>query len=556
MSAVELSGERGGTVFETVALHAAARPDAAALSGDAAFGETLHWTYAQLCDDAERLAAGLIGLGARPGETFAILSDNHPCTALAWLAGTRCGAVPSIVNSLLRERELAWIFGNLRLRLVIADAAHLELARSALAAAGLDVPLILNSCRPGAGAECSPPLPSLGDLRRGPRYEGPLPRPQDVFEVTYTSGTTSNPKGVVLTHAAVLFRADQQRELFYLDHNDTAFVATPLFHQSGSRDCVLLMWRCGAHAVVAPRFSASNYWKQAIATGATYACMVETMMLLLENREPSAEERSHGIRRLMGGGPPGLQERVQERFGFRLVAGYGMTECGFPVAIPQTLPREEWRRYRDWAPQARFAGWPVGENEVRVVDESGRDAAEGERGEICIRSKGLLREYLRNPEASAAALAGGWLHTGDYGMRGPKGSLYFVDRLKDMMRRGGENIASVEVEYVLLRHPKVLNAVVFPVPDPLWMEEVKAIVVPRAGEQPTAQELWEYCDRQLAKFKVPRYIEFRDALPTSGSGKVRKQALRAEPIAGQGMTFDRVAGKPVAPAGLEPKGGQ
>jgi len=544
---------RGKTVFETVALHAAARPQAPALSGLAVFGQSMRWTYAELKDAGERLASGLIAQGAWPngncaGETFAIVSDNHPATPLAWLAGARCGAIPSIVNSLLRERELSWILGNLRARLVIADAAHLELTRAALASAGIHVPLVLNDLRPGAGQDFSPALPSIGDLLQSAPYAGPLPRPDDVFEVTYTSGTTSNPKGVVLTHEAVLFRADQQQALYSLTQADASMVATPIFHQSGSRDTVLLMWRCGGHVTVAPKFSASGYWKQAIESGATYVCLVETMFLLLERQEPSADERAHGIRRAMGGAPPGLQERMEARFGLRLIGGYGMTECGFPVARRPDMTSEELRRYREWAPQAVFAGWPVGENEARVVDEHGNDVAEGEQGEIWIRSRGLLREYLRNPEATASALVDGWLRTGDYGLRGPGGSLYFVDRLKDMMRRGGENIASKEVEAVLLGHPKTLNAVVYPVPDPLYMQEVKAIVVPKPGVAPTAEEYWTYCDQHLARYKVPRYIEFRDALPLGGSGRVQKQALRAEPIAGQGKTHDRVAGKIVEAA--------
>ena len=540
---------RGETVFETVALHAAARPHALALSGlpqpDDDANEKTRWTYAELRDDAERVANGLADLGAGPGESYAIVSDNHATTCLAWLAGTRSGAIPGIVNSLLRERELAWIFGNLAPRVVMVDPPHLDLVRAALVTAKLDVPVLLNRTAPGKTGSSVPS--TVGDLLKSLPYMGPLPRPDDPFEITYTSGTTSNPKGVVLTHAAVLFRADQQQALFGLDESDAALAATPLFHQSGSRDTVLLMWRSGGHVAVMPKFSASGYWKQAKTAGATYACMVETMTLLLERQTPSEDERSHGIRRVMGGGAGDLQMRAEQRFGLRFIPGYGMTECGFPVAVPMTLSNEERNRYREWAPQATFAGWPVGDNEVRIVDEQGLDVAEGERGEIWIRSKGLLREYLRNPEATAEGLAGGWLHTGDSGLRGPDGSIYFVDRMKDMMRRGGENIASKEIEGVLLSHPKVLNAVAYPVPDPLWMQEVKVIIIPKPGETATAAEFWDWCDQHLAKYKVPRYVEFRDVLPTAGSGRVQKQALRAEPIAGQGTTFDRTLnGAPVA----------
>lgn len=516
-------------MFATVAAHAAARPDSLALSGD---GQ--RWTYAQLRGDAERTAQGLIGAGARPGANYAIVSDNNPASCLAWLAGARCGAIPSNINSLLLARELAWIFGNLQPSLAIADATHFEVVKAALAEVGLNIPLFLNQLTPGEGG-----LKSIGDLARGEPYAGALPQPEDVFEIAYTSGTTSHPKGVVLTHSAVLHRADQQRAHFELDERDAALAATPLFHQSGSRDTVLLMWRCGGHASIAQKFSASNYWKQAAEAGATYACMVETMILLLERQEPTEAERNHRIRCIMSGGAADLQTRAEERFGFRFVAAYGMTECGAPVAVRTSLTPAERRGYQDWAPRAIFAGWPMAGAEARIVDEAGQDVAEGGQGEIWMRSSGLLREYLRNPEATRAALVDGWLRTGDYGLRGPDNSLYFVDRQKDMMRRGGENIASKEVEGVLLAHPKVLNAVVFPVPDPLWMQEVKAILVLKPGARTEVREFWAWCDEKLARYKVPRYIEFRDTLPTGGSGRVQKQVLRAEPIRGLGNTYDR-----------------
>jgi len=516
------------TVFSTVARHAARRPDAPALSGAGR-----RWSYAQLASDAERLAGGLHEAGVAPGSTFAILSDNHPATALAWLAGTRLGAIPSIVNSLLRERELAWILGNLAPKLVIADAAHLEIARAALSEAGLSVPVVLNS------REAASTTPAIEDLQRAPAFGGALPKAGDPFEITYTSGTTANPKGVVLTHEAVLFRAEQQMRLFGLGETDTALVATPLFHQSGSRDCVLLMWHCGGHAAVLPRFSASTYWEKAIEAGATYTCMVETMALLLERQPAGPLDRRHAVRVVMGGGAPDLRARAETRFGFRMVGGYGMTECGFPVAIPRDLSPARLQRFLEFRPGANFAGWPVGDCEARIVDSESRDVAEGESGEIWIRSRGLLREYYRNPEATAAALQDGWLHTGDSALRGPEGAIYFIDRIKDMIRRGGENVAPKEIEDVLQAHPQIARAVAYPVPDPLYIQEAKVIVVTQPGVTLSPQEVWDWCEPRLAKYKVPRYVEFRETVPMSGSGRAQKTQLRMEPIEGLGRTYDR-----------------
>jgi acyl-CoA synthetase (AMP-forming)/AMP-acid ligase II len=517
------------TVFEIVAAHAARRPDASALSGAG-----MHWSYREMVDAAERLACGLAARGVTRGKTFAIVADNHPTTALAWLAGQRCGAIPSNCNALLRERELAWILGNLTPELVITDAQHVEIVRAALADAGHAAEIVLN-----VRGDDFPELSTLDDLQQSAPYEGPLPGPDDPFEITYTSGTTSNPKGVVLTHRAVLHRAAAQQRQFGLDESDTALVGTPLFHQSGSRDCVLLIWHAGGHAAIMPKFTASGYWKHAMAVGATYTCMVETMALLLERQPEGEHDRSHGIKVVMSGAPAPLRLRAEARFGFKMVGGYGMTECGFPVAIPREQGREELQHYLSFRPGANFAGWPVEENEVRIVDPEGCDVAEGETGEIRIRSGGLLREYWRDAEATAASLQDGWLHTGDSGMRGPQGSVYFVDRIKDMIRRGGENVAPKEIEDIIHGHPDVAQAVAYPVPDPLYIQEAKVIVITKPGRELTAQAIWEWCEPRMAKYKVPRYVEFRDSVPTSGSGRAQKSELRQEPIVGLGGTFDR-----------------
>jgi crotonobetaine/carnitine-CoA ligase len=285
-----------------------------------------------------------------------------------------------------------------------------------------------------------------------------------------------------------------------------------------------------------------------MAVGATYTCMVETMALLLERQPESEDDRRHGIRVVMSGAPASLRLRAEARFGFKMVGGYGMTECGFPVAIPRELSDERLQHFLSFRSNANFAGWPVEENEVRIVDPEGRDVAEGETGEIWIRSGGLLKEYWRNPEATAAALQDGWLHTGDSGMRGPEGSVYFVDRIKDMIRRGGENVAPKEIEDVIHGHPDVAQAVAYPVPDPLYIQEAKVIVIAKPGRIVTAQAIWDWCEPRLAKYKVPRYVEFRDSVPTSGSGRAQKAELRQEPIEGLGQTFDRTKAPP--PVGL------
>jgi crotonobetaine/carnitine-CoA ligase len=222
-----------------------------------------------------------------------------------------------------------------------------------------------------------------------------------------------------------------------------------------------------------------------------------------------------------------------------------MTEVGVATGVPRSLAWDRVDTLRGWGKGAFLAGWPASADTcVRLVADGEIVAAEGVTGEIQVCSRLLFSSYYADADATASAFAGEWLKTGDLGMCGPGGALYFVDRLKDVIRRGGENIASKQVEEVLLAHPRIRLAAVVPVPDPLFMQEVKAIVV--ADGEVTAEELWSWCGDKLARYKVPRYIEFRDALPVNGSGRVQKQLLVSGSSTADGVVFDRRAVKETA----------
>jgi crotonobetaine/carnitine-CoA ligase len=511
------------SVFQAIAAAAARHPERPALTGN-----DRTWTYAQLIEDAERLATALAERGCAPGRTVAVVARNTPYAALVWLAAARLGATVSLVNFMLKADELGRLLGNLQPALLFCDAAGAETCRAAIDLAGLatDCLLIEETLETGA-------------LLRGARYEGPHPAPQDAHEISYTSGTTSAPKGAVLTHAAVLHRGFTEAELFGITEQDAAIVVTPLFHQSGIRNTVLLMWICGGHAVVAPKFEAAGFWPAVQRHRATYCCLVETMLLFLD-REPVTEaERGNSLRVVLCNGDPDVLQRLEARFDLRFVTVYGMTENGVPVAVPQSLQGERLHALRRWKPGAFFAGWPQRGTQVRLVREGGVVAGEGENGEIQLRGATLFREYHRAPEATREAFQDGWFTTGDMAAYGPDGALYFLDRIRDVIRRGGENIASKEVEGVLLAHPDVANVAVVPAADPIFQQEVWAVVTPKAGAAPTAADLWRWCDERLARYKTPRYIEFRDALPMSGTGRIQKQALREAGV-GPGA-FDRRA---------------
>jgi acyl-CoA synthetase (AMP-forming)/AMP-acid ligase II len=300
---------------------------------------------------------------------------------------------------------------------------------------------------------------------------------------------------------------------------------------------MLVTWLAGGRAHLATRFSPRVYWEDIGRVGATFTCFVETILHILRIAAPDAAEANNSLRLAVGSGAPEVRDYVTQRLGISPYFCYGSTETGVPVVAPIDLPPDEWARYEHYRAGARFAGWSVSGCRVKISGE-GDGEQEGTEGEILVKSPGMLRRYWRDPAATEAAFVDGWFRSGDQGLRGPDGSIYFVDRLKDLVRRGGENIACREIEDVLMRHPDVVRAAVVSVADPVWTEEAKAVVVTRDGVTLEPEALWGWCAQSLADFKIPRYIEYRPDLPVSASGKVQKAILRQEGLE-VGRNFDR-----------------
>jgi crotonobetaine/carnitine-CoA ligase len=514
-------------VFAMVARHAKSGVDISALSG---MGR--NWTYHELIRQAESVASALVELCSQSEARVAIVADNHPLTCLVYLACARAGIVVSLVNSRFKAHELAVVFGKLEPHLVISDAAHHIDVDAALAQANL-------APRRAALQRDDTALPCVDDWVAAAPCRAPLPAMESVFEITWTSGTTSSPKGAMLTHDTAVFRAEAEVELFGLTGADTAAVITPLFHQSGIRNTVLATWVAGGHAVILPRFDVATFWTDMARWRVTYLCMVETILLMLDRNPLAAEERDNTLQRVLAAGDPEVVRRCEKRFGFRVVQVWGMTETGVSTGVPRSLPLDDVNPLRDWGKGAPVAGWPIGNGSLRLVKDGREVTGEGAQGEIQLASRMLFSRYFRDSDATAAAFDGEWFKTGDLGMYGPGQVLYFLDRIKDVIRRGGENIASKQVEDVLMTHPLVGKAAVVPVPDPLFLQEVMAVVI-RRGDV-AAEELWSWCEERLARYKVPRYIAFADTLPMNSSGRVQKQNLAASALAGS--VFDRRAEK-------------
>jgi acyl-CoA synthetase (AMP-forming)/AMP-acid ligase II len=517
------------TPYDVILKHAETIPDHTALT----FGDVL-WSYADLAEQAGRIAGGLRDLGLSRGDRLAALAGNRPEVALAWLAGSRSGVQPCLLNNRLTAPELAPLLARLRPRALLADRERLPLAIEACELADHAARLVLID---DVGEHQA--IARWPDLLASTMFSGPAPPAGEVFEITFTSGTTSQPKMAALGHGAEVEHWTAVGRDLRLGHDDTVLVATPLFHSSGIRNACFVMWTAGGCAALLDGFSPRGFWRQAVAAGGTWSCLVETMLSLLLLHAAEIADRPPPLRFVIGGGSRDTIEAFESRTRIRVLQAYGMTECGMAAVTRPDLGSHQVAELRGRHPGAMLAGTATDGTQIRIATADGADVAPGAPGELIVRGSGLLTEYVDDSAATAAALPDGWLRTGDLGLVDHDGTVYFIDRLRDVIRRGGENIASKEVEAVLDAHPNVLRSVVYPVPDPIWVQEVGAVVVPRAGDV-RVEDLWRWCEQRLADYKVPRYMDIRPELPTTATGRVNKARLRATPLTA--TTRDRHAG--------------
>ncbi|MFI5401180.1 MAG: class I adenylate-forming enzyme family protein [SAR324 cluster bacterium] len=483
-------------------------------------------TWAETAERIARLAGGLARLGVRDSERVAVLAANGAPLFELYFAVPRCGGVLVPLNYRLPEPDLVRIVADAAPRLLLAEPALWELARRlSTALPGLGEPLMLGTAEPESAFQSTEALI---------RESGPWPdagaqdsTPAAIF---YTGGTTGNPKGVVLSHgnmtavgrfSAARLRAEWQVFLHAAAMYHTAAV-TPVYGVTAL---------AGTH-VFLPRFVPGRALELIAAHRVTSTILAPTMIaMLLES--PAAGGMDLGSLRMIryGTSPisPSLLHRAQAwlphcAFG----NGYGLTEASSILARQDAADGS----LAPDSPRLFSAGRPIPDVEVRIVDEHDRPLAAGAVGEIVARGASIMQGYWRRPEATREALRGGWLHTGDLGYLDDGGFLFVLDRKDDVIRSGGENVYSTEVEAALSEHPAVQSCAVIGVPDERWGERVHAIVVPKPGATLTRRSLLRFCRQRLAGFKCPRSIAFRPApLPMTGAGKVLKHVLRAETIA-------------------------
>ena len=484
-------------------------------------------TYRQFDTHARKLASAFHGLGIRKGHHVGVMLPNVPAWPLTWMALAHLGAVIVPINVRYTARELGFVLGD-------SDAQWLVIHGNCLSAsAGLETArpeegrVVVVDGPVAAGRHHWFSLVESGD----PAFDAPeQPALDDLATILYTSGTTGFPKGVMLPHRYWLtFVKHGTMEIRYMGI-ERALLCQPFYYMAG-QGWFLYGLFLGAETFVAPQLSIRRFMPWVRQTRSQYA--LASNAILKQDLPP--EDRINDLKFMHVGAAytKETQAEIERAFGCIVRNCYGMTENAIATYVPITATDR-------LGPDA--IGIPTPFREVMIGDENGRPVPDGQDGEILTRGPGLLHGYYKKPDANKASFFGEWHRSGDRGYRDKDGYFHLLGRMKDVIRRNGENISALEVETVLLSLPAILRAAAIAVPDSQRGEELKVCVVLNPGftrEQVPPDVIADHCARNLASFKVPRYVEYLDDMPTTVSGKVEKHALktRADLRAG---SYDRV----------------
>ncbi|MGY1581922.1 AMP-binding protein [Streptomyces sp. MN13] len=484
------------------------------------FGER-SWSFADIDAWTSRLAHRLIEIdGVQPADRVAIMLPNVVQWPVVWLAALKAGAVAVPVNSSYRRGDLAFVLRDSGARVAFTDSERAGLIADVMATEeGLGGLRVVDVADDGAG-----PFP-----RRAPAV------PVDagtLANLQYTSGTTGFPKACMLTHDYWVRLAWICAAATGLGTEDVLLTAQPFSYMDPQWNTALAL-TVGAPLVVLPRFSASTFMADVRRHRATFFYVLGSMPTLLFKQPPTPEDRDNALRQVLCSGiPVSLHAQLEERWGAPWREIYGMTESGVDLFSP----------FADaGAVGSGSLGQPVPTKQVRVVGPDGTEVPAGEPGELVVSGKPMMSGYWNRPEDTARVLRDGRLHTGDVVVRRPDQGIRLVGRIKDMVRRGGENVASAEVEAALERDDMVVAAAVVAEPDETLGEEVKAFVQLAAGvpgDRATAEEIVERAGKELARFKVPRYVEFVADFPRTPSERISKPALKTRAAEAPGVTYD------------------
>ncbi len=475
----------------------------------------LEMTYAGLQSIGQTVNRQLEGLGVTPGDKVAFLLDNGHWTTALFLGVMYAGRVILPLNAVAGPDQLSYILDHSDAKVLFVSRSYKEKFSSVIDNLNRTVLLIETHEDTGPvwpqDAVANAALPALS--------------PQDEALLIYTSGTTGLPKGAILTHQNVIAGGNNTAGAHELTNKDRALCVLPLYHINGEMVTVIAPLVSNGSVVMPHRFSAKQFWRWISDHECTWFSVVPTIISYLIEQD-EREAPAHDYRKIQGHArfgrsassalPPATHRAFEDRFGIRVVETMGLTETAAQI-LSNPLPPGR-RKYGS-------PGRPYG-NRAKIVNEQGKDAKDGEKGELFIQGDNVMKGYYKNSEATDAAIdANGWFHTGDIAYRDEDGYYFITGRLKELIIKGGENIAPREIDDVLYKHPAILEAAAFGMPDDNYGEEVMACVAFKPGEACSSQELQALCVENLGTYKAPKAIYVLPDLPKGPSGKIQRLKL-------------------------------
>ncbi len=485
-------------------------------------------TFTQINSSVNKLANGLVAIGIKPGDKVAISCFNLPFFPIIYFGILKVGAVVVPLNVLLKKEEIAYHLEDADVKAYFCFVGTNDLPVGKMGHAAFNqVPscerffMIMptpDSPSPIQGAE------TLGSLMadQSTAFDMVATSAEDTALIIYTSGTTGRPKGAELTHNNLIHNAILSAELFRTENEDVQLIVLPLFHIFAMTTLMNAGLYKGMKSILLPRFQAETVFALMEKHKVSVFAGVPTMYWGLLNYKEAKfnyEEISKNLKTAVSGGaslPVKVLEDFEERFKVNILEGYGMSE-GSPVVTFNQI---------DLGCKAGSIGKPVWGVKVKLVDENDQEVPIGTKGELIFKGHNVMKGYYKRPEASAQALKGGWMHSGDIAIKDEDGFYYIVDRSKDIIIRGGLNIYPREIEEEMMKHEDVSLVAVIGIPNEQYGEEVKACVVLKEGANTSEQELITWIKERIAAYKYPRIIEFMGALPMSATGKILKKELR------------------------------
>ena len=506
------------TLSDRLARRAAATPHKVVLRCD---DDVL--SYRELDDLVTRMAHGLRTHGVRAGDPVCVLLETSCDYVVAWLALSRIGAIEVPINTGFRGPALEHALRLTSAQVLILDSEHV----ASVSAVRGNVPqlrhVILRGNRDAAAALHDVTITPFEELLQS-HADVPLLRGRtgDTTMLLFTSGSTGPSKACAIPHGYTLRQPEIFCEQLRITADDVLYAPFPLFHADGAIFTVAAALACGGTAALARKFSVSRFWADCRRHGATVFDFMGATLTLLHKQPPAPTDRDHSVRLGWGVPSPPFADEFEQRFGVELVELYGLSDVGIVLYNRPGEPRK-----------AGSCGRPIPSFELRVRGEDGRDLGADEIGELVVRANEphvIMNEYYGNAAATAEAFRDGWFHTGDLVRRDRDGYHYFVSRLKDLIRRRGENISAFDIEQALLLHPDIVEAAAFGVPSEYTEEDVMVCVVARPGSSLTAQDVAQWAGNHLARHMCPRYVELTGALPRTPTEKTAKYLLKARGV--------------------------